>query len=253
MLSTLSLVKYLLITILCITCNLAQAITIGTYNLPPFSMYEDGENIGMVTEILQELLKYANIHDDKYIEYPLARGLAEFKAERIDMFYPYVKTKEATDDGYILIGPIAKYSVALFVRKDDPDPIKLTNMQNLIVGVQRGSIEDYLIQKHPTLHIDKATAGISCLRMVLAERISACALGTLPGQYVAAINDLATKLEFTPTGDYANMYVALSKSLPTETIASMQQAYKHLMAENYFEKQQKAYEQRFSLFLKTLS
>ncbi len=215
-------------------------------------MNEDGEHIGMVTEIMQTLLQKAGITKSQYIDYPLARGLAELRAGRVDIFYPYVGTDEQHSDTYILIGPIAKYSVSLFVRKDYKKEVSLAAMQNVIVGAERGSIEDLLIHKH-VLHIEKATGGASCLRMVLAERVTACAIGTLPGQYVAALNNLAPKLSFKETGDYADMFVAIRAKLSPETIAKLQQAFAELKRENYFEKQQQAYEKRFALFLKTLS
>lgn len=236
----------------CIYHCSVMAITVGTYNLPPFSMNEDREHIGMATEAIQTLLKRADIKNIQFIDYPLARGLAELRSGRIDIFYPYVGIEEEHSDQYILLGPIAKYSVALFVRKDYKQEVSLAAMQQVIVGAERGSIEDVLIHKH-VLHIEKATGAVSCLRMVLAERVTACAIGTLPGQYVAAINNLAPKLQFSETGDSADMYVALRARLAPEILAKLQNSFEELKRENYFIEQQKAYEKRFALFLKTLS
>lgn len=248
----LSMARLLIMIIVFGKCCALYAITVGTYNIPPFSMEADGEMIGMVTEMVQTLLSKADIKNNKTISYPLARGLAELRSGRIDMFYPYVGEQNSSQEKYFLIGPIAKYSVALFVRNKYTGSISLEAMQNLIVGAERGSIEDRLISKR-NLHVDMASNGVSCLRMVLATRVSACAIGTLPGQYVAAINNLTPMLRFEETGAYADMYLALKANIKKELQERINDSYNLLLDENYFSKQQINYENKFSLFLKTLS
>ena len=80
----------------------ANAILVGTYTSPPFSMNEDGEDIGLATESLRALLDKSGIKDYKIIDYPLARGMVELKYGRIDILYPYVtflkKSKENKKD-----------------------------------------------------------------------------------------------------------------------------------------------------------
>ncbi|HSX20939.1 MAG TPA: transporter substrate-binding domain-containing protein [Gammaproteobacteria bacterium] len=229
------------------------AVTVGTYNLPPFSMHEDGENLGMVTEAMTTLLSRSNVQDYQIIDYPLARGLAELRAGRIDIFYPYVVTVDnEIPKTYTLIGPIAKYHMALFVRKDYHKEVSILAMQNSIVSAERGGIEHSLLQPHAH-HIEEATQTISCLRMVLAERVAACAIGTLPGQYVAAINNLASHLRHVETGDTANMYVVIGDSLPKEMVEKIKAAYADLKRDDYFAKQQNTYETKFQLFIKSMS
>ena len=227
------------------------ALMVGTYSTPPFSMSEDGEDIGLATEAVRNLLHKSGIQDYKIISYPLARGLHELRSGRIDIYYPYVAEIEAYEDDFVLIGPISKYRVALFVRRDYRNEVSLTAMSKLVLGAERGSIGDMVLQKNH-IHIEKATKEISCLTMVLAERISACAMGTLPGTYVAAINNIYDELRYVETGEYANMYVALRSDLPAELIQKIQEAFTKLKQENYFEAQQLDYEKKFQLFIKSL-
>lgn len=231
--------------------QLAIALTVGTYNAPPFSMYEDGENIGMATEAVRVLLSKCGIEKYNTINYPLARGLAELHEGRIDIYYPYMSESKEYTGKQILIGPISRYKVALFVRKDYKHAVTLDSMKDLIIGAERGSISDRILQKN-AMHVEQATQAVSCLRMVLAERVTACAIGTLPGQYAAAINNISDQLRYEETGTYADMYVVLSTRLPRELIAKIQSTFENLKAENYFEQQQQEYEKKFQIFIKSL-
>lgn len=244
-------IKYFIYLFIFAASNLF-AIQVGTFNAPPFSMYEDGENIGMATEAVRKLLKECGIDKYNIINYPLARGLAELEDQHIDIYYPYIieNTEETTN--YILVGPIARYKIALFVRKDYAHQISLPAMKGLIVGAERGSVSNRLLQEH-NIHIEQATQSVSCLRMVIAERVSACAIGSLPGQYSAAINNLNGKLRHAETGAYADMYVVLGKSLPNELIERIKSTFEQLKEKEYFAKQQIEYEEKFAVFIKTLS
>lgn len=234
------------------TCNVQANITVGTYNAPPFSMYEDGENIGMATEAVQTLLKKCGIEKYTIINYPLARGLAELHEGRIDIYYPFIIENKEQAAKYTLIGPISKYKISLFVRKDYKSDVNLQAMQHLILGAERGSISNLLLQKH-NIHTEQATQAASCLRMVLAERVSACVIGTLPGQYSAALNNLSDKLRFADSGAHADMYVVLGTSLPKELVTKIQDTFEKLKNDNYFDHQQRDYEEKFNVFLKSLS
>lgn len=228
------------------------ALQVGTFNAPPFSMYEDGENIGMATEAVRTLLKECGIENYNIINYPLARGLAELDERHIDIYYPYIIENPEESTNYILVGPIARYKIALFVRKDYPHQISFPAMQGLIVGAERGSVSDRLLQAH-NIHIEQASQPVSCLRMVVAERVTACAIGSLPGQYSAAINNLNGELRHADTGAYADMYVVLGKSLPSKLIENIRTTFKQLKEKEYFARQQLEYEEKFAVFIKTLS
>lgn len=243
--------KLLLCLLLAFGYNV-HAISIGTYNSPPFSMYEDGENIGMSTEAVRTLLHRAGISDYEIISYPVARGLVELQSGRIDIYYPYVVNESGASLPYILLGPISKYKIALFVRKDYNQEVSLAAMQKLVLGAERGSISDLLLQEY-NVHVEKATQAVSCLRMVLAQRIAACAIGTLPGMYASAINNLTPDLRFVETKFYADVYVALGQHMPEESVKKIKRAYELLKREDYFSHQQHDYEKKFELFIKTLS
>lgn len=243
--------KIIFYSLLIWTCQ-GMAITVGTYDAPPFSMYADGENIGMATEAVRTLLKKCDIEKYDIINYPLARGLAELHEGRIDIYYPYMLDSNDKTNDYILIGPISRYNIALFVRRDYREEVSIPAMKDLIVGVERGGISDLILRKYD-MHIEQATQPVSCLRMVLADRVSACVIGALPGQYAAAINNLSDKLRFADSGHYADMYVVLSSRLPKELIAKIKNTFDVLKSEDYFAIQQHDYESKFQLFIKTLS
>lgn len=228
------------------------ALKVGTYSTPPFSMNEDGENIGLATEAVVDLLKKSEIEGYTIINYPLERGLYELKSGRIDIYYPYIAELEKYKDEFVLIGPISTYRVALFVRKDYKEDVSLAAMHNLMLAAERGSIGDRVLEKNH-IHTEKATKELSCLNMVLAERVVACAIGTLPGMYVAALNNMSDSLRYVETGDSANIYVALRADLPPELINRIQSTFKTLKNNNYFESQQLDYEKKFSVFIKTVS
>lgn len=239
------------IALLCIA-HKGIAMTVGTYTSPPFSMYEDGEDIGLATESVRVLLDKSQLKDYKIINYPLARGLVELKYGRIDILYPYVTFLKKKDEEYTLIGPISKYRVALFVRKDYEHEVSLSVMKDLVLGAERGSI-GYTVLSQNNMHIEQSTQEISCLKMVLAQRVAACALGTLPGMYVSAINNIYGQLRYVETNLYADMYVALGPSVPAEVVKKLQATFASLKQQKYFEIQQKDYEQKFRIFIRSLS
>ncbi len=244
--------QMLLAGIILMPCALT-ALTVGTYNSPPFSMHEDGEDIGMATEAVRKILSEAKIKDYTILEYPISRGIAELKDGRVDIYYPYVKHYPNMDGDRILIGPIAKYQLALFVRKDsDINAITLASMQHMIISAERGGIGDNILSKN-NIPVEQATQKISCLRMVVAERVAACAIGILPGQYTSAINNLAKDLRYIDLHMHADMYVALGTSLSPEIVQDIQQAFKKLKKEDYFVKQQRDYEKKFQMFIRALS
>lgn len=237
---------------LCLTAFNLSALTVGTYSSPPFSMNEDGEDIGLATEAVRDLLAKSGITDYKIINYPLARGLAELDSGRVDILYPYVTTTNTDKKDYILIGPISKYKVALFVRKDYPLDVSIAAMKNLVVGTERGSISDTLLAPEIT-NLEQTTQELSCLKMVVADRLSACALGVLPGMYVSAINNMFDQVRYVETNLYADMYVALGPGLPENIVTAIQDTFKKLKQSNYFEKKQKDYEQKFNIFIKSMA
>lgn len=230
----------------------ARDLAVGTYNSPPFSMQEDGENIGLATEAVQNLLRKSGINNFTINYYPVTRGLFELENSRIDVYYPYIAQFSTNNNNFVLIGPISRYRVALFVRKDYSAEVSLAAMRDLPVGAERGSIGDLLLQ-HMNMHVERTSQEISCLRMVIAQRISSCAMGTLPGMYSSAINNIYGDLRYVETSDYADMYIALRTSLPNEVIEQIRKTFELLKRENYFEIQQRAYEKKFSTFIKSLS
>lgn len=240
-------------SLLClILCFNSHALKVGTYSTPPFSMNEDGEDIGMVTEAVRDLLAKSDIKNYKIINYPLARGIVELRYGRIDIFYPFITKLEINHENFKMIGPIAKYHLSLFVRKDYPADVSLTGMRNLVIAAERGSIGDMFLTTD-NMHIERCTGESSCLRMALASRVSACAIGTLPGMYVAAINNIYQHFKYVDTGLYADMFVALGPSLSDTEAEAIQNTYAKLKKENYFDLKQKEYENRFKIFIDSLA
>jgi len=243
--------RYIVLFLIFIPFNI-YAITVGTYTSPPFSMNEDGEDIGLATESVRALLDKSDIKDYKIINYPLARGLVELKNRRIDILYPYVTFLKKDKEQYILIGPISKYRVALFVRKDYTQEVSIAAMRDLVLGAERGSI-GYTFLAHNNINIEQSTQEISCLKMVLAQRVAACALGTLPGMYASAINNIHDQLRYVETNLYADMYVALGPSVPPEMVKKLQATFAGLKSERFFEIQQKDYERKFRIFIRSMT
>jgi hypothetical protein len=215
-------------------------------------MQEDGEDIGLATEAVQDLLRKSGINDFTISYYPVTRGLFELETNRIDIYYPYVVKFSKGNDNFVLIGPISRYRVALFVRKDYDKAVSLGTMQGLALGAERGSI-GYLVLQRMNMHIEEASQEVSCLRMVIANRVSACAMGTLSGMYSAAINNLYGDLKYVETDEYADMYIALRPNLPPELIENIRNTFAALKRENYFEIKQRDYEKKFATFIKSLS
>lgn len=242
---------YIAISLLLVPSYL-NALVIGTYNVPPFSMYEDGEQIGMATEAINDLLSQAGITSSKIINYPLARGIVELKNGRVDIFYPYiVTTNDKKLENLTLIGPISTYNIALFVRSDFNATISLETMQHQTVAAERGGIATQLLKNY-TFNIEHTTDKTSCLTMVVAKRVPCCVIGKLPGMYLATLNNMSDRLHFVQTSLYADVYLVLGPSVPREVVVAIQNTYEKLKHHNYFIIKQKDYEKKFAVFIESL-
>lgn len=245
-----SMVKvWILLLSIFITQN-AGALIIGTYNAPPFSMYEDNVQIGMITEVVQDLLAKAKITEFTTTNYTLARGLVELHQGRIDVFYPYTSSGVAQSHG-TMIGPIGVDRIALFVRADNNNSVGLEHIIQETIATERGGTAEHLLQGN-NYKLELTTNKTSCLTMVLGNRVPYCAVGTLPGMYLAALNNMYAKLHFIDTQLYSDMYLLLSPKIAPEVAAAIQEAYTELKAERYFEKKQQAYEAKFKIFIDSM-
>lgn len=215
-------------------------------------MYEDGEQIGMATEAVRELLLKSGVQDYTISTYPLARGVVELQSGRVDIFYPYIADEKTDTSKFIIIGPIAKYRVGLFVPSNYELPVSLDAMQEMVLSAERGGVAARLL-KSRNMHVELATQKINCLKMALSQRVVACAVGTLPGMYEAAINNLYQEFKFVETGVYADIFVALGPSLAPESVAAIKATFDKLKKERFFEKQQKDYEKKFKIFIESLA
>ncbi len=226
---------------------------IGTYNVPPFSMYEDGEQIGMITEVVMELLKQAEITDYKIINYPLMRGLIELEQGRIQIFYPYISATmpNIANNSLKILGPVSKYRLAIFTRSDNPSSVTFQSLSNAIVAAERGGLGHEFLTK-ANVKFELTTNKTSCLTMVIGKRVSYCAIGTLPGMYLAALNSMYSELRFVETEYYSDIDLLLGSELQLQQVAALETAYAKLKNEQYFDKKQSEYEAKFKIFIESM-
>jgi hypothetical protein len=236
--------------IACVLPCYAYGLIVGTYNAPPFSMYEDDMQLGLVTEVVSDILAKANLSDFKIVNYPLARGLVELKQKRIDIFYPYMNEQQQLVQG-IRIGPISKYRLGLFVRADNTAEVSLQTMQQQMLAAERGGLGNDELQQQ-NFKMELTTDKTSCLTMVVGKRVACCAVGVLPGMYLAALNNMYAKLRYVETPIYSDVYLLLGPSVAPEVVTAIQNAYAQLQTENYFEKKQADYEQKFKIFIDSM-
>lgn len=169
--------------LLCLTCHAQQK----PYNLeyatenPPFTMTDQGKPVGVAITVVTRLFEKAKL-PYRLQEVPLARGMAEAKAQELTCAFP-VQRAQSIEADYQWISPIFVTDSGFFVHPQSKERfIALADARKRRIGALRGSGDaEYL--KAFQYDVDEANTPEQSLEKLLSKRIDVWATDVLSARY----------------------------------------------------------------------
>lgn len=148
---------------------------------PPFTMNENGKASGVAINVISKLFEKAKV-PFKLQSVPLARGMAEAKAQDLTCVFP-VQRSQANEADYLWVSPIFITNSGLFVHPDSKEKfVALVDAKKLKIGALRGSGDaEYL--KAFGYTIEEANTQEQNLEKLLNKRIDVWATDVLSAKY----------------------------------------------------------------------
>ncbi|HEY1028876.1 MAG TPA: ABC transporter substrate-binding protein [Pseudomonas sp.] len=218
--------------------NPDDTVVLLTENFPPYNMAINGKNFaqednidGIAVDIVREMFKRAGVQYSLTLRFPWDRiyklalekpGYGVFVTARLP-------EREAL---FKWVGPIGPDDWVMLARDDSPINLgSLEEARQYRIGAYKGdAISQYLADKgveHSTSLRDQENA-----RKLLAGQIDLWATGDPAGRYLAkqeGITGLKAVLRF----DSAELYLALNRDMPDETVVKLQTALDQMRAEGF--------------------
>lgn len=216
--------------------EVAPGLVLLTENFPPYNMATNGKNFarednidGIAVDIVREMFKRAGVEYSLTLRFPWDRiyklalekpGYGVFVAARLP----------EREQLFKWVGPIGPDDWVLLAKGDSPLSLSsLDEARRYRIGAYKGdAISEYLSDRgveHSTALRDQENA-----RKLMAGQIDLWATGDPAGRYLAkqeGISGLKTVLRF----DSAELYLALNKATPDETVGKLQAALEQMRAE----------------------
>jgi polar amino acid transport system substrate-binding protein len=228
------------------TPTFGTELTVWTTNYPPFSMHEDGEVIGLCTDIIKNLL---NVPNTSYVfkEVTVERGMLMSTFEKNNLFYPItLNTKKKTDVLYI--GPLYKEKLALISKNklDLSGPFDEKLKTHKIGALQGSAIIPFLEKKGFTVQTS-ISENSNSLKLKL-DRIDVWATSTLVAAYYAYINNLSYA-SIIPLGEENSLYLAFNKNSDAEFLLNVQKKFDASKADGSLDKIINTFSKQLEIFI----
>jgi len=169
--------------LVCLACHAQQkpyTLEYATEN-PPFTMTEKGKPVGVAITVVTKLFEKAKIAYTLQ-EVPLARGMAEARAQDLTCAFP-VQRAQSNEADYQWISPIFITDSGFFVHPESKERfIALADARKRKIGALRGSGDaEYLKAFH--YDVDEANTPEQSLEKLLSKRIDVWATDVLSARY----------------------------------------------------------------------
>ncbi len=207
---------------------LANRLTLGYVNFPPYEYQEDSKPKGVLVEIVKSIFKKANIEINlKFL--PFKRAFKMTKSGQIDGLFNFYKT-DVRIPFFDYTEPIIKNPLVFFVRKDSVlEFSKLEDLKGLKIGVMRGYTygtkfdENKLFKREPTNSHD------ANFKKLILKRIDAYPCDNLVGIHVARRNKLYSEVKILKEPlKVMDGYIGFTKKKHLTTIKKINQIIKKM-------------------------
>ncbi|MCP3922289.1 MAG: transporter substrate-binding domain-containing protein [Desulfobacterales bacterium] len=173
---------------------LANKLTIGYVNFPPYEYQEDGIPKGILVEIAKNIFNKANIEIHlKFL--PFKRAFKMTKSGQIDGLFNFYKT-DVRIPFFDYTEPIIKNPLVFFVRKDSVlEYSKLEDLKGLKIGVMSGYTYGTRFDKNNLFRREPTNSHDANFKKLILKRIDAYPCDNLVGIHVARRNKLYAKVK----------------------------------------------------------
>jgi polar amino acid transport system substrate-binding protein len=222
-----------------------DTITVLTEEWPPYNYTERGQLKGFSVEVVQQIVKDLQL-DATFEIYPSMRASYMLENEPGNMFISMFRTP-AREDKYHWVGPLVDSSIYFYKKKGNPlvvNSIEEAKGVNLIATRHAGLVYSQLKNAGFTNLDNNSIDGISVYKKLLSDRcdlgISDSALGV--SYILKQLGYRADALIQTPVKVVdAELYIAVSKDISSETIEQWQQSLEKLKRSGVYDQILKKY------------
>lgn len=215
----------------------APKIKLVTENYPPFNMDEGGKITGISTEIMQELLKRANIEYSLEL-FPWARSYKMGMEEKDTVVYSTTRTPER-EALFKWVGPLVSNDWVFFAKKGTS--IKINSLEDAkkysVGGYNGDAASEFLIkekfEKGKSLQL--ATNDKQNALKLEAGRIDLWATGSQIGPWIAK-TEKTGKVVPLYTFKKTEMYAAFNKDFDDATIKKLNETLEKMKKEGFINK-----------------
>ncbi|RJE73396.1 amino acid ABC transporter substrate-binding protein [Pseudoalteromonas sp. MSK9-3] len=236
--------KHLTLAVILLLCTLQSAkaqLRVVTELSPPNQMLENNQVTGTSTEVVKQILKYAQL-DAQFLMYPWARAYQQAQKHPNILIYSMVRTAER-EKLFHWIGPVALFKLGFVTTKERPD-IKITHLSHAIpyrLALQRGDISEDILKSRGFDYILTADI-VKSYQLLIAKKVDiilddARYLTPLANSFGLA--DDSFRFVYEVPELTLNGYLAASLATPHEVVEELRKghekvkksaAYKNVMA-----------------------
>ncbi len=203
---------------------MAEPLRFVTSALPPLEINRNGEPDGAVLQVLRELSDtMGNPYAVQFL--PFQRALAEPIDNPNVGFAGAVRNAER-EAQFKWIGPLVYDSIVLVTKKSyKPAPATLDAARAWNIGALNGGNTSAVLRDAGLTNIQTQKDWETGARLLDAERIDAWAVSRLGGPYIYKSLGLDPgALDIGPEICRNDLYIAVSRNIPDETVAAWQRA-----------------------------
>lgn len=213
-------------------------LTIYCEDDPPFQIVnKDGSLSGLTVDVCKEIQKRVG-STDKIQVVPWARGLNEVNTKPNTILFSMTRTAER-NPLYKWVGPVNEISFALYSKSDSN--IKINNLNDAkklkAIGVYNQDVRDQYLTKQGFTNLERVTDNNINIKKVMTNRLDVYADSndSYKSNAVAAgykESDLKPVYVFMKS----QLYIAMSKETPTETVNKWNKALEDMKKDGSFKK-----------------
>jgi polar amino acid transport system substrate-binding protein len=198
--------------------------------LPPLEINLDGKPDGATLVVLRELSeKMGNPYSVEFLPFPRALAVSQSSPNVAFAGAARIAERESL---YKWVGPLVYDSIVLVTKKGaKAAPATLEAAKGWRIGALRGGQTEVALRNAGLTNIEEQKDWDIGAKMLEAGRVDAWAVSRLGGPYIYHSLGFDTKtLEIGPEVCRNDLYLAVSKNVPDETIAAWQKAVDEMKA-----------------------
>ena len=204
-------------------CQSVKSLTLYTEDLPPYNMIENGQVVGISSDIIAAALNRIQVgFTPRLVAWP--RAYHEAQTDRKSCVYSTVRTPER-EEMFQWAGPIGRDSLVVFVRPDSPiQAHSLTDLKNYRTVISPGDYAEPRLRENGFKIVPSPTE--KQLNMMDAGRIDFWVTNRTAGQFESKRAGIPLKELFAY--DDFELYLACNRSVPAELMTRIDAAIKQI-------------------------